>query len=303
MKRILVPVDFSPNTEITCQYALLIAESCGAEIILFHSFFDQIYFSDGGFSTSFESGIMLTDEIILDFYRQKEAKLKETAEAMESSVFHPDKAGVRVTAKMESGDPEIQILNAIQLLKPDLIIMGSSGMGKKNLFSGSVARRIIHHTEVPVIAIPHAERSQKIKNVAYMTTFDASDTNAILEVDNLFAPFHIKISCVHLANKDEETESRTKLRALSENQALSVLGERISFAVLDYHPDLDTLRDFLHENAIDLISFIPHKRNALKSLFYQGITKEDLFQTHVPVMAVKPAGQIDDAEDDRDNQI
>ncbi len=44
----------------------------------------------------------------------------------------------------------------------------------------------------------------------------------------------------------------------------------------------------MDENKIDLIAFIPHKRNILKNLFYQGITREDLFLTRIPIMAVKP---------------
>jgi len=38
MKKILVPVDFSGHTEITCKYAMELAKAYSAEIHIFHTF-------------------------------------------------------------------------------------------------------------------------------------------------------------------------------------------------------------------------------------------------------------------------
>ncbi|MCK9400320.1 MAG: universal stress protein [Bacteroidales bacterium] len=288
MKRILVPVDFSPHTDISCQYALVIAKATGAEITLFYSFFDQLYFSDGGFNTGFESGIMLTDEIILDFHQQKESRLKEMADELNSNLSRSGFSKVKVNYQMGSGDPEVQILQAIQQLDPDLIIMGSSGMGKKRLLSGSVARRIIDNTKIPVIAVPGLEETPSISNVAYMTTFDPADCDAILEIDTVLSPFHVNIFCLHLLKDDDNVEAKQEIKNLTENHTLKKLEGRISFHILDNNRQQETLGNFLEEHKIDLIAFIPHKRNILKNIFYQGITKEDLFLTRIPIMAVRP---------------
>ena len=52
MKKILVPVDFSDHTDITCTYALKFAEAYKAEVNLFHSYFDQIILTDTTFPDS-----------------------------------------------------------------------------------------------------------------------------------------------------------------------------------------------------------------------------------------------------------
>jgi len=288
MKRILVPVDFSTHTNISCRYALQIAVASGAEIILFHSFFDQFYYSDGGMSTGFESGILMTDEIILDFYKQKEKKLHELAAALNSSLSEVKSAGVNISCLMESGNPEVQILSAIGQLSPDLIIMGSGGMGKKGLMAGSVARRIIDHTEIPVIAIPEQGKLPEIKNVAYMTTFDPDDIKVIANIEALLAPFSVKIFFLHLSQSDPDPEAQQNMDRLRENQALKTFEGRISFHLSAYYRDKEYLQNFMSENQISLIAFIPHKRNIFKNLFYQGITREDLFQTSIPIMAVRP---------------
>jgi nucleotide-binding universal stress UspA family protein len=289
LKRILVPVDFSSHTDISCQYALSVAKATGAEIILFHSFFDQLYFSDGGLTTGFESGIMMTDEIILDFYKQKEIKLKGIAGELQAGMVQPGKSGVKVNCRMESGNPEVQIMNAIGNLKPDLIIMGSGGMGKKNLLSGSVARHIIDQAEIPVIAVPGLEQVPPLSHVVYMTTFDPADRDVILEIESLLSSFHIHIFCLHLLKDENAGTVDQKFRDLLENQDLNKLKGRISCHVLDHDHQEETLRIFLDEHAVDLIAFIPHKRNMFKNIFHKGITKEDLFLTRIPIMAIRPA--------------
>jgi nucleotide-binding universal stress UspA family protein len=292
MKRILVPVDFSPHTAISCQYALAIAGTTGAEIILFHSFYDQLYYSAGGFNSGgFESGIMLTDEIIMDFQRQKETRLMELAKALKSSGTSSGKSGVNLSYHLGTGDPEVQILQAVEEFKPDLIIMGSGGMGKKRLLSGSVARRIMNSADIPIIAVPDMNKVPPVKNVVYMTNFEPSDQDVILKIDSLLAPFVVNIYCLHLAEDDDSSLARQKMDAFSANNNLKIFKNRISFHVLDSENQQEALRIFLDEQNTGLVAFIPHKRNVLKNIVFHGLSKEDLFLTRIPILAIKPVTQ------------
>ena len=288
MKRILVPVDFSSHTETSCRYALEIGKVTGAELIIFHSFFDQFYYSDGGLATGFESGILMTDEIILDFYKQKEASLRQLVSTLNERQKNEDERKVQITARMESGNPEIQIIHTIQVLSPDLIIMGSGGMGKKGLLAGSVARRIIDHTNIPVIAVPDNEKEPSIRKIAYMTTFDLADIGIIKQIDGMLAGFNAEYYCLHITDKSPDPESRIKMEELCRGLNEANLKDRVTAHVETSQNHKEVLKHFMATYHTDLIAFIPHKRNIFQNLFYQGITKDDLFQTQVPVMAVKP---------------
>lgn len=290
MKKVLVPVDFSVHTGTSCQYALQFAKKDGAEIILFHSFFDQFYYSDGGLATGFESGLMLTDEIILDFYHQKQEKLDALAEELNSSLDKNDRARISISCRIESGNPEVQILQVIQQVKPDLIIMGSGGMGKKGPMSGSVARRIIDHTDIPVIAVPDHKEFPGIGNVAYMTTFDPADPAILLALDDLLSAFKINVFCLHISKDDTET-AKEKMKVLGDNSDLKKMIGRLNFFVSTDPNVKVVLEEFININQIGLIAFIPHKRNIFENLFYQGITREDLFQTNTPIIAVRHGNQ------------
>lgn len=290
MKRILVPIDFSSHTGISCQYAGAIAETTGAEIILFHSFFDQLYYSGAGFNSGgFESGIMLTDEIILDFQKQKESRLEELANELKSSLSQSGKSKVNVTYHMGIGDPEVQILQAIEEFEPDLIILGSGGMGKKRLLSGSVARRIMNTINTPVIAVPSLDEAPPIRNVVYMTTFEPADQDIIVKIHSLLNTFDVNFFCLHLSNEKDSALAKQKMDEFAGSPILKALEGRISFHLLDDENQDEALRNFLDEQKADLIAFIPHKRNILKSIVFQGLTKEDLFLTRIPILAIKPA--------------
>lgn len=284
--KILVPVDFSIHTPASCQYAISLAIRLNKDIVLFHSFFDQIYFSDGGFATGFESGILLTDDIIVDIYKQKEARLREIEKEMNAIVQQQGGSPVKVTGRMETGDPEVRILNAISAIRPDTIVMGSSGMGKKGLFTGSVARRIMDHTNIPVFAVPKAEELPDIRNVAYMTNFDPSDAEIIFDLDNFLSPVKCTIWCLNLCQERNEDEARSNMQRLSDRELPLRKETKINHQVIAGSDPRQSLHDFIRENRIDLLAFIPHKRNVFKNFNRQNLTKEDLFQADIPILAI-----------------
>lgn len=292
MKRILVPVDFSPHTGISCQYALAIAKMTNAEIILFHSFFDQLYFSGGTFNSGgFESGIMLTDEIILDFQKQKETKLLELVDVLQTNLKQSGNSNVHIASHLGIGDPEVQILEAIEEFDPDLLIMGSGGMGKKRLLSGSVARRVMNNTHIPVIAVPDQYDISSLKNVVYMTNFEAGDHDNIVKIDEILNDFHVNFLCLHLSEENQNTFDKQNMDNFTGSFKLKTLIDRISFHLLDSENQQESLLMFLEEKKTDLVAFIPHKRNVLKNIVFQGLTKEDLFLTRLPILAIKPANK------------
>jgi nucleotide-binding universal stress UspA family protein len=284
--KILVPVDFSTHTLASCHYALSLASSLNMDVLLFHSFFDQIYFSDGGFSTGFETGIMMTDELILDFYKQKEARMEEIANVLRDSAKKEGNPEISVLCHMESGDPEVMILRIIAKEEPRMIIMGSSGMGRKNIFAGSVARRLMDHTNIPVIAVPDADLPANVSDIAYMTNFESFDAIAITEIDALFSPLPVSIHCVHLCLSKDDAEVHEAMESLSGKEIPSRPGTTVSFNVISGNESERALAGFFAKNNINLIAFIPHKRNVFKNLLRQNITKEDLFQTLIPIMAI-----------------
>ena len=190
MKKILVPVDFSEHTEISCKYALEIAKKFNSEIRLFYSYFDQIVVTDSSFPTSVDTGTMLNEQLIHDIEVIAKNDIRELQTKVSNQIHKEHLREVKVTYTIVPGEAEFEIQQICDEYKPDLIIMGSSGKGNKDLFSGSVSRKIMNRANVPVLAIPPIPEYQEIKNVMYSTEFNVVDIEKINELFRIFNDFN-----------------------------------------------------------------------------------------------------------------
>ena len=137
-KRILVPTDFSEHSERAFTHARELAELCGAELIVFHS-----------------------------FDRPPPPGLHGAGSARRAYL---DQAAAEATARLEEwagrcaqggcrrisveGKPWVEILAAAEREEIDLICMASHGRGGVGgLLVGSVTERVLHRATCPVLVI------------------------------------------------------------------------------------------------------------------------------------------------------
>ncbi len=286
MKKILIPVDFSEHSDIACRYGVELAKLFETDITLFHSFFDQIYFADGGFNTGFESGVMLTDEIIFDFYRQKEIKLEEIRDKLTEELYKNNFAHLKVEFVIESGDPEVQILNAIENIKPMLVVMGSSGMGKKHFLSGSVSRRIMDHAQCPILTVPADISFEGIRKIIYMSEYSEADVRTVQRLLAIFKGTPVEIYFLHIDVSEKDKEEEQVIAEQEIRDEIAQLSPDISFHLLKSDNAQLSLKDFCQHHKADLIAFIPHHRSFFQNLSRQDLSKKDLFLTHIPILAI-----------------
>jgi len=286
MKNIFVPVNFSESTENALNYALGIAMKTGAAITLYHSFFEQIYFSDGGFSTGFESNVMITDEIVNDLFSQKKKNLDELKQNLLRQAEKSDHKDLAIEIVIDNGNPDHQILSACERINPDLLIMASSGIGKNFILSGSVARRIMDSSSVPVMAIPNQALYKEIKNVAFMTEFDQSDVLILKKFFELFNRYSPMVYVVHLNIDGKNPDAEQQMEKLLLDPMISDYSLQLEPQIIDCENQQKTIESYVKDKKIDLISILPHKRNLFKQVFTQDLTKKDLFQTNLPLLGM-----------------
>ncbi len=141
IKRILVPVDFSDTSRRAAHYAVAeLAPQLGAEVI----FVTVLEASDlriamraglHGFDTDEEVHRQVHDWVEAQF-----AKLDTGA------------GPVKPRRDVRHGLPDHEIVAAIREHKPDLIVMGAAGIGKRDPI-GRRTENLIRHVDVPVMLI------------------------------------------------------------------------------------------------------------------------------------------------------
>ena len=133
--RILVPTDFSPNSNVALSLATSLARDSGGEVVLAHV--ETIPLSAAG-------GEYL--------YAIPEPPTEELLEKLEH-VALPD-SQVPVERRLLSGDPADAIVRIAETEHVDLIVMGTHGRrGISRLLMGSVAESVVRAAPCPVLTV------------------------------------------------------------------------------------------------------------------------------------------------------
>lgn len=286
MSAILLPVDFGDYTRLAVDYGFEIARNLKSDILLLHSFHDQLYFSDGGFSTGFESNVMVTDEIINDFFNQKKKNIEELRDEILRRGKDAGWHDLQVETLIETGDPDYQIPKVAERTKPDLIVMVSTGIGKNFLLAGSVARKIMDSGIAPVLAIPKNNSFSGIKNVAFMTEFEETDVNVISKFFKLFGSFEPTVYVVHLNVEGKDPDAIQRMNNLLDHESIRQYNVQLIPQVIDCEKPQKTIESYVKVKKIDLICMVPHKRSLFKQIFTNDLTRTDLFQTNLPLLGI-----------------
>jgi nucleotide-binding universal stress UspA family protein len=139
VKKILCPVDFFPASDAAVKYAAGLATNYDATIHLLHVV------------TPIPP---TTYEYVVDTSNIMSAIEASSAEEMKKLVAGLKGTGVRIETQVRLGDVYDEIKQAIEEVKPDLIVMGTHGRrGVQRWFMGSTTEKLLRHSPVPLVTI------------------------------------------------------------------------------------------------------------------------------------------------------
>ena len=288
MKKILLPIDFSDNTWSICQYATLLAKDEITEIRLFHSYFDQVIVTDSSFPTGVDTDTMINEQLLTDIKERSKNDILVLQKKLLDYLKEIGKKDIKVVYTLEGGEAEYEILDACEEFSPDIIVMGTSGNGDKGFLEGSVSKRIMNNSNIPVFAIPKIDGFPSIGNILYTSDINAEDIGTIEKILQLLKPYNVKIHYLHLLINTEEEKAKEKLKPVKEHFKEMERDGSIDFYLKEGTDIQQDIEDFIHGNDISLVAFIPHKRNIFQRIFTQSVTKKDLLEANIPLLSIKP---------------
>lgn len=137
---ILVPMDFSEDSDAALDTAVDLARSFGARIHLLHAFEYPTYIGTP-WGYSFPPGAF------------SEARVR-ASELLQERQEKVDAEGVPATFQACEGSPSEMIVEVAEQLPADLIVMGTRGLtGVKHVLLGSVAERTLRYAPCPVMTV------------------------------------------------------------------------------------------------------------------------------------------------------
>jgi nucleotide-binding universal stress UspA family protein len=291
MKKILVPVDFSEHTDITCQYAIELASTFGAELRLFHTYFDQIILTDTSFPDTLDMATLYNEQLMREIFRQSEAAMKELCDKLELSLKEKAIVNVKITSHVTGGEVEHELLSIYNEFKPDIIVIGTTGKGNNLNVWGKVSTFIIDHVRVPVFTIPVLKAFKGFENVMFASDLSEGNRESITTLLDIFKPFGNHVHVVHFCPPANATACEIKIKTLQSGFVKEIADGRIHFNLIEVEGEnQETIDQFVKGKLVTLIAFQPHKRSLLYMMFTKNITKKNLFATNVPLLAL-PVGK------------
>ena len=147
IKRILVPTDFSPASDIALQYGIDMAKCLGARIHLLH------VIDDASFAAAYPEGAYI------EIPGLQERLMKDATDDLKKSEARGQAAGVGTTMEVVVGNPAGAIAHTATSRGIDLIVMGTHGRGAfAHLVLGSVAERVVRIAPCAVLTVRDSSR-------------------------------------------------------------------------------------------------------------------------------------------------
>lgn len=167
MQNILVPFDFSNESNAALRAAAEIASKLEAKIYLLN-----VYEAPEGANDMFgfsEESLMNYKKLIDEVKDQHEDKLREV---ITKSTF----LNTAIEPVVKRGFVHKEIIETVEELTIDLVVMGSKGTSSlEEYFIGTNVEKIIHNVGCPVLVIPHVQKHFTLEHLVFASGFNQDE--------------------------------------------------------------------------------------------------------------------------------
>lgn len=276
MKKIIVPIDFSKQSEYALETAAKLAKKHNAEILALHMLeISETILTKG--STELQSETLF-------FMKLAEKKFNEFM----SKDYLTE---IKITPIIKHFKVFSEVNDIAKEHNADLIIMGSHGAsGIKEAFVGSNTEKVVRHSDVPVLVIKKEPVSVDFDTVVFACDFTKEAIKPYQKATTLFKSLGSKIHLVYVNLPNENFMSTTKMKSQVFNFLEKADGHLDHLKQVHYVNDYTVEKgvlNFANDIDADLIAIATHGRTGI-SHFFAGSISEDLANhAHKPVMTFK----------------
>ncbi len=284
VERILVPIDFSDNSEKVVGFALQMASELNAELMLLNVFSVPIVSNLVQTNTlAYNIGM---DFSLNELSRFQEAKMLDFKEKMEL-LYQEKFLKTKVQYKVVQGNTEDEILQISLMYRSGAIVLGMHGSDASfEKILGSVTEKIIEKAQIPVLVIPEKYNYSEVYQITvlYALNLEIADYKAIKKLINLLYPFKLIIKCIHFCKKNNSPELEQKLVEFQNYFQENYPQSKIFCEIIYSHDPKIAILDYITSQKIDIVSLITHKRTIFESIYNPSITKKILQKIEIPLL-------------------
>ncbi len=273
MKTIIVPTDFSPIATNAMHYALDMAKSVNASILLLHVYQVPVSFTD--------------TPIVLVSIEDLRKGAEEQIAHLKTEVEHLTSGSLKVYTETRLGTVADELENLCNKINPFAVVMGTKGAsGVERILFGSNTLTAIRHLTWPVICVPPGKTfGNGIKKIGFACDFkDVVKTTPTHFIVDFVKEFKAELDVLNVDYHNKHFKPETPEQSLLLHTMLEEA--KPSYHFIEHADIEDGINEFAEKNNLDLIITIPKKHRLLEGVFKPSSTKQLVYQSHVPVMCV-----------------
>ncbi len=264
MKKLLVPVDFSANSDDAMQFAIGLSSAIGLDITLLTTYL-----------AGSRAGHFLDPNEVLkaDSKKQMEDYLLKYKDLIPS--------GKNLDSFVIKGSPQAAIPHLADETNADLIVMGTKGATNAlEVIVGSTTGGVVRYTQTPVLAIPGDYEFKPPKKI--LVAIDGKSTPREGTYAPLLAIARQFESSIALFHRPKEKEAK--------------LPEKIVQYFAEFKPEVhytapdaslyNSLNEHLEAFGTDMLCMLRRKRTFLQRLFQGSQTIRQIYHTTIPLLVM-----------------
>ncbi len=272
MKSIIVPVDFSEQSEQALKVAGTLAKNNDAELLVLH----MLELSPAIMS---ESGYVSQEQVV--------HLIKIGEKRFNDFLDKPYLEGVSITPIIKHYKVFSEVNDVAEKHGADLIVMGSHGTdGLQEIFIGSNTERVVRNSDVPVLVVKGDVDKFEPKNFVFACDFREENVPAIKKASEMAKKLNAELIPVYINTPGDEF--------LSTQDAYDKISPFLNKANLglpveiynDYSVEKGVL-NFAESVSADLIGIPTHGRKGLSHFFMGSIGEDIANHSKAPVITFK----------------
>ncbi|TKB97669.1 universal stress protein [Pedobacter cryophilus] len=256
---ILIPTDFSAESEQAFQSAIVLAKNLDANIHLLH----VIQANDAIIAENPD----LSEAVDLVAFHKKEANAIQKFNALKE-------AGLDFEPHVKIGLLTKEINKTSRELNANLVIMGTKGSsGFMEKISGSEAQHVVRQLEVPVLTLRPGTSLNELKNILLVADYEhfgkGEQINMIKQIADAFD------STIHLLQILKEGDEPYADEILEQMKFFAKEHQLVKFETHFYRDKkiAEGVRNFNKEAEMDLVCIRTHGRKGISHLLFGSIAE------------------------------
>jgi nucleotide-binding universal stress UspA family protein len=158
MEKILIALDYDPTAQKVAEVGFSLAKLTKTEIILLHVITDPVFYTSTEYSPIMGlAGYMETGQLKLN---NLDGLRKASHYFLDKTKLHLGDKNIQTVVR--DGDIAETILTTAKEFNADIIVIGThSQRWLEKIVMGTVAEKVLHHSEIPLYIIPTKSQQDK----------------------------------------------------------------------------------------------------------------------------------------------